>query len=147
MLKQRAAAGGETCGAWIFPSMSLCPDGVLSSIVFLNLLDENGMKASGARVGLPGLALKRRKVPCINNQKKPLMGKLEAEVRNLYSDEEIITVDGIRVGFSDKSWALVRPSGTEPALRITAESPSENKTLGIMHEFVKLVERIKRGRK
>jgi phosphoglucosamine mutase len=147
MLKHRAVAGGETCGAWIFPSMSLCPDGVLSSIVFLNLLDEGGMRASEVRAGLPGLTLRRKKIPCTNNEKLPLMGKLEAEVRNVYCEEDIITEDGVRVGFSDKSWVLVRPSGTEPALRVTAESPSENKTLAIMGEFVKLVERTKRGKK
>jgi len=147
MMKHRSMAGGETCGAWIFPDISLCPDGVLSSIVFLSLLEEGAMKPSEARAGLPGLVLRRRKVPCPNKAKQTLVEKLEAEIRYRYSEEETLSVDGIRVGFSDKSWVLVRPSGTEPALRITAESQNEKKTLGLMDEFIKLIEAIKRGRK
>jgi phosphoglucosamine mutase len=147
MMKRHAIAGGETCGAWIFPGISLCPDGVLSSIIFLNLLEEGAMNPSETRAGLPGLVLRRRKVPCQNQVKGTLMIKLEAEVRERYCEEETLSVDGIRVGFSDKSWVLVRPSGTEPVIRITAESQSEKKTLGLMSEFVKLIEVIKRGKK
>jgi phosphoglucosamine mutase len=146
MIKHHAIAGGETCGAWIFPGISLCPDGVLSSIILLNLLEEGKMKPSEVRAGLPGLVLRRRKVQCPKLEKGSLMGRLEAEIRDRYGKEVILSVDGIRIGFSDKSWVLVRPSGTEPALRITAESTSEKKTLGLMDEFVKLIGAIRRGR-
>jgi phosphoglucosamine mutase len=146
MLENHSIAGGETCGAWIFPGISLCPDGVLSSIIFLNLLGEAAMKASEARAGLPALALRRRKVACTNQVKKPLMETLEAEVRHRYSEEETIAVDGIRVGFSDKSWVLVRPSGTEPVIRITAESQTAKKTVGLIDEFTRMIEAIKKGK-
>ncbi|MEM4697267.1 MAG: hypothetical protein QW501_03030, partial [Zestosphaera sp.] len=37
-------------------------------------------------------------------------------------DSEILTVDGLRVNYADKSWLLVRKSGTEPKIRIYGES-------------------------
>ena len=146
MIRHHAIAGGEAAGAWICPEISLCPDGVLSSIMFLALLEEGGMKPSEVMGRLPPLALKRKKVHCKNNMKKALMDNLEAVVRKRYCEEEIVVVDGIRVGFANKSWVLIRPSGTEPAIRITAESPSRLQTLKIMDEFVKLIEATKEGK-
>jgi phosphoglucosamine mutase len=146
MIRHRAIAGGEAAGAWICPEISLCPDGVLSSIIFLNLLDEDGMKPSEVMGGLPPLMLKRKKVHCQNNTKKVLMDRLEAVVRKRYYKEELAVVDGIRIGFADKSWVLIRPSGTEPAIRVTAESPSESHTKKLLDEFVKLIEATKEGK-
>jgi phosphoglucosamine mutase len=146
MIKHRAVAGGESCGAWICPEISLCPDGVLSSITFLNLLEEGGMKPSEVMGILPPLVLKRKKVHCQNNVKKVLMQRLETALRNRYGEEEIVAVDGIRIGFADKSWTLIRPSGTEPYIRVTAESPSESQTEKLMNEFVKLIEATKEGK-
>jgi phosphoglucosamine mutase len=147
MLKHRAIAGGESCGAWICPELSLCPDGVLSSVVFLNLLEESGMKPSEVKGKLPQLKLKRVKVPCENKIKKTLMERLEAEVRSRYDAEDIVTVDGVRVSFTDRSWVLARPSGTEPALRITAESTSEARTIKLISEITKMIETFKEGKR
>ncbi len=147
MVKQRAVAGGEACGAWLSPEHGLCPDGVLSSILFLNFLEEGGMMPSEARAGLPALVLRRRKIPCRSGEKASLMEKLETEIRDRHRGAETLSVDGIRVSFSDRSWVLVRPSGTEPALRITAESESERKTLKLMDEFTGLIGALGKGNK
>jgi phosphomannomutase len=39
---------------------------------------------------------------------------------------EIVTVDGVKVIFEDESWLLIRPSGTEPKVRIYAECRIES---------------------
>ncbi|MDD1764456.1 MAG: hypothetical protein LUQ46_00380, partial [Candidatus Methanomethyliaceae archaeon] len=69
MTEKKSIFGGESCGAWVHPKYSLCPDGILSSVIFLNLLERSGLKPSQLGKGLPRLYLTRRKVPCPNKLK------------------------------------------------------------------------------
>ena len=46
---------------------------------------------------------------------KILVGDKEKEVKNL------LTLDGVKIIFTDDSWMLIRPSGTEPKVRIYTE--------------------------
>lgn len=145
MLRTNAVAGGEPCGAWIRPEVSLCPDGLLSSVILLSLLEEGGMRPSEVVEGLPRLYLRRKKLRCPNSKKRALMRGLEDAIRQRYGGEEFSLLDGIRVGFADKSWVLIRPSGTEPAIRITAEAPSERDALSLLGEFEKLIKKSQGG--
>ena len=128
MRNKGAIFGGESCGAWIHSMHSLCPDGVLSSIIFLNILEDLGMKPSEIGKEIPPLFLVRQKIACPNELKMQTMQALKAELTGAFPDGEISDVDGIRVGMTDHSWVLVRPSGTEPILRITAESCSNSRS-------------------
>jgi len=135
--------GGETCGAWIYPGYAMCPDGVLSSVILMNLLDESGLKPSEIGDGLPALYLNRRRVACPDYMKVPLMRILNDRVLEMYPGSEVTNVDGIRVGMTDRSWILVRPSGTEPILRITSEASSESRSRELADSLFKVVEEIK----
>jgi phosphomannomutase len=58
--------------------------------------------------------------------KAPRGGDLEAQYRRLASafpDAERDTSDGLRLGWPDR-WLHVRPSGTEPVIRLIAEAPT-----------------------
>ncbi|MDH7556353.1 MAG: hypothetical protein QHG94_05405 [Candidatus Methanosuratincola sp.] len=114
--------GGETCGAWIFPDESLCPDGVLSSIIFLSLLEESGLRPSEVCSGVPVFYTERRSVPCQSSIKESLMRIVSSRAIGWFSGIAMEDLDGIRVSFADRSWVLIRPSGTEPLVRITSES-------------------------
>ena len=48
------------------------------------------------------------------------------------------TVDGLRYDFED-GWLLIRPSGTEPAIRLTAEAKSEKKLSEIVQRAGNLI--------
>ena len=54
---------------------------------------------------------------------------------------DVQTIDGIKIA-SKKEWILVRPSGTEPVLRITVESKSTRKTESLMKEVIRIIENI-----
>jgi phosphomannomutase len=60
LVRSGSPFGGESCGAWIHPKHSLCPDGTLSSLILLNLLEEADLKPSEIGRGLPIFHLTRK---------------------------------------------------------------------------------------
>jgi phosphomannomutase len=50
------------------------------------------------------------------------MERLEADLPATFSEATVETEYGVRLTFPDDAWVLVRPSGTEPYVRIYAES-------------------------
>ena len=61
-------------------------------------------------------------IDCPDEQKTPAMGALESTLPERFPDATVETEYGVRLEFSDASWLLVRPSGTEPYVRLYAES-------------------------
>ncbi|MEM3030449.1 MAG: phosphoglucosamine mutase [Candidatus Micrarchaeia archaeon] len=119
MRKAGAVFGGEPCGEYIFFGELTVPDGIATALRFAQILAERG-----ALSGLAGEAkrypMKRSKIPCRNKEKA--MGEIRKEARRLGG--RLNTIDGVRLDF-DEGWLLIRPSGTEPVIRITCEHKSE----------------------
>ena len=49
------------------------------------------------------------------------------------------TLDGVRVDVDGRGWVLVRPSGTEPLVRLYAEGRTEQDLAGVLREFRPMV--------
>lgn len=110
--------GGEPSGAWIFPKISLCPDGIYAAARLVEIVEKEGM-LSKLLDSIPEYPVKRGAFPCQN--KKKAMAEIAHKLGGL---GEINTLDGVRVDLED-GWILVRPSGTEPKIRITVESANK----------------------
>ncbi|WP_409348428.1 phosphoglucosamine mutase [Natronorarus salvus] len=112
--------GGEPSGAWIWPEETLCPDGPLAACRLAELIAAEGsFDALADEVPLP--ELRRGAATVEESEKADLMARVERTVEGEYGDEELTTIDGVHVAFDD-GWILVRPSGTEPKVRVTAEA-------------------------
>ncbi len=98
--------GGEPSGAWIFPDHSLCPDGPYAAALFCEIASE--WDIAKELDTMPEYPLYREAVRVENPV--ALMKALGAEN----------PTDGIRIA-KDDGWCLVRASGTETKIRITAE--------------------------
>lgn len=107
--------GGEPSGAWIFPRISYCPDGVLAAAKLVEMLEEEG-NFSTLLEAIPEYPMKRGAFPC--EDKKKAMIRITEKLEKL---GRINALDGVRVDV-EEGWILVRPSGTEPKIRITVES-------------------------
>ncbi len=107
--------GGEPSGAWIFPEVSYCPDGIYAAARLVEILEKEG-EFSGLLAAINEYPVKRGAFPC--RDKNKAMVKIAEKLKGLGN---INSLDGVRVDLKD-GWILVRPSGTEPKIRITVES-------------------------
>ncbi|WP_336035103.1 phosphoglucosamine mutase [Halobacterium yunchengense] len=108
--------GGEPSGAWIWPSLARCPDGVLAAAKVAALVADHG--------SLDALVDDVAAVPIRRDTVRTDARRAVVErVRSLVADryERVTTVDGVRVDAAD-GWFLVRASGTEEVVRVTAEA-------------------------
>ncbi len=133
--------GGEPSGAWIFPDFHLTPDGPFGAIKILELLDSTGKKLSELLDGLPDYQVAREKIPCSNPKKAQVMKKVDLRSKEIPNVLNVSHVDGIRLEFGD-GWVLVRPSGTEPYIRITAESRSSERALELVQMMAKILKSV-----
>ncbi|GFO97968.1 phosphoglucomutase/phosphomannomutase alpha/beta/subunit [groundwater metagenome] len=113
--KIKGEFGGEPSGAWIFPKISLCPDGIYAAAKLVEIVEHEG-RFSRLLGSIPEYPVKRGAFPC--QDRKKAMTIIAERLERL---GEMDTLDGIRVDIDD-GWILVRPSGTEPKIRITVES-------------------------
>jgi phosphoglucosamine mutase len=116
-LRKGGDFGGETAGTWIFPAISLCPDGIYAAAQIAALAAEH--KLSELVDAVPVYPLFRGSI----SSKDLEMSRLEAALMAL-KPLSTSNIDGIKLNFKD-GWLLVRPSGTEPKIRLTAEAKTE----------------------
>ena len=126
-LKRRGADfGGEPSGTWIFPKVSLCPDGVYAAARLVKMASE-GSLASAVRA-IPRYPTIRGAFAYEGPRRAEIEAKLDAALQGLGA--ELSRVDGWRLAWED-GWALVRFSGTEPKIRVLAESRDEARAKAI----------------
>ena len=109
------AFGGEPSGAWIWPDTTLCPDGPLAA-VRLAALDADRRLADRI-AAVPTYPIRRDSVEV--DEKRAVMERVRKRVIEAYDD--VTTLDGVRVDLGD-AWFLLRASGTQPLVRVTAEA-------------------------
>ncbi|SFM16733.1 phosphoglucosamine mutase [Methanolobus profundi] len=116
MKKQKADFGGEPSGSWIFPRISYCPDGIYAAALLVDIVKDK--KLSVLRDELPKYPTLRSTVACDNSKKAIVMETVSSKLESM---GDVSSIDGIRVDMED-GWVLVRPSGTEAKIRVTAEA-------------------------
>ena len=120
-LKRRGAEfGGEPSGTWIFPNATLCPDGVYAAARLVSLVSEHPLHEMIREISRYPVI--RGSVPYPAAERARVESRVDAALRRLGG--EVTTLDGWRLQFDD-GWALVRFSGTEPKIRVLAESRTE----------------------
>jgi phosphoglucosamine mutase len=144
MRKQKATFGGEPCGAWIHPNYHYCPDGILSSILFLQALEESGEKPSAFVSEAPTYPVLRTNITCPSQALPQVMRKAAKVILEGFPEtKEQSTLDGVRLTFSE-AWLLIRPSGTEPLVRVTVEAKTRQGAETLMKSAVKFTNHLVR---
>ena len=128
------AFGGEPSGAWIWPEETLCPDGPLAAVKLVELVADRG-PLSELVAGVDTYPIRRSSVEV--DEKAAVMERVETDVRGRYDD--VNDLDGVRVDLGD-AWFLLRASGTQPLVRITAEARDDERADEVFEKARGLVE-------
>lgn len=119
--------GGEPSGAWIWPEETLCPDGPLAAIRLADLVANRG-PLSDIVTEIPSYPLRRESHSV--DDKHVIMDKIADHAQRY---DSVTRVDGVRIE-TDDGWMLLRASGTESLVRLTAESRSSEKADQLLAE-------------
>ena len=103
----------------IHPDLGPWIDGVASAAVLARLIADAGLDA--LREPVNERPYRKVSVDCPDERKERVMEELETALGAAFPDGERDTSHGVRVELDD-GWVLVRPSGTEPKVRVYAES-------------------------
>ncbi len=129
MRAEGAPIGGEGNGGVILSEVHLGRDAPIGAALILQLLASEGKPLSEIVRGYPRYAIVKDK---LDRPGVPLDGVYDA-LRKAFPDATADTQDGLRLAWADR-WVHVRPSGTEPIVRVIAEAPDET---GARHMILK----------
>ena len=113
-----APIGGEGNGGVILPEVHLGRDAPIGAALLLQLLVEEGRPLSAIVADLPRYVIVKDKLDRPNAS----LDTVYAALRAAFPDATADTQDGLRLAWHDR-WVHVRPSGTEPIVRVIAEGP------------------------
>jgi phosphomannomutase/phosphoglucomutase len=119
MKATQAIFGGEENGGLIWPDHQHVRDGLRSIAGILELMAKSGKPLSSLLAEVPRYTTVKAKVHCPDKAKHEVLARFAKGQRG-----RVDTTDGVKA-FTDEGWVLVRPSGTEPLVRVYVESKSE----------------------
>jgi phosphomannomutase len=121
MKATNAVIGGEGNGGVIYPELHYGRDALVGIALFLTFMAKSGKKCSDIRKQYPAYTISKNKIELQAGMNVPeIMKKIAAK----YSDNEVNTIDGVKIDFPD-GWVHLRPSNTEPIIRVYAEAQDE----------------------
>jgi phosphomannomutase len=121
MQEEGATVGGEGNGGVILPDVHLTRDAPVAAALVLQLLAETGEPLSALAAGIGRYEIVKEKLPRPSQPLDAVYDALEREVGAPEADRQ----DGLRLAWpGERKWAHLRPSGTEPIVRIICEAPT-----------------------
>jgi phosphomannomutase len=127
MRDEGAAVGGEGNGGVILSELHLGRDAPVAVALILQMLLEDDAPLSQILASFPSYSIVKDKI----DRPEASLEAVYTSLRDEFPDAEADDVDGLRLSWNDR-WVHVRPSGTEPIVRVIAEAPSEIEARGLV---------------
>ncbi len=137
MVRRRCPLGLEENGGFMYGALNEVRDGVTATALVLDILAASGKSFSGHIAQLPQTFQYKTKFAC------PSMEVVDRVVQACIthgSPKKVETMDGAKVWIDEETWLMVRPSGTEPLIRMYAESTDKSLLDSKVDEYRRLVQ-------
>jgi len=131
LLHKKAVIGGEGNGGVIFPGIHPCRDSFTAIGLTLEAMSKSGKSISQLQKSIPKYAMVKDEIEGSYEQAFQILRLLK---KKFQKKEGISTIDGLKFDFKD-SWLHIRPSNTEPIIRIFAEAKSRQKAQSLIDRF------------
>ena len=113
-----AVIGGEGNGGVIYPEAHYGRDALVGIALFLSHLAHEGKTVSELRKTYPNYFIAKNR---IDLDASTDVDAILAKVKEIYKNEEVNDIDGVKIDFPDK-WVHLRKSNTEPIIRVYSEA-------------------------
>ena len=135
--------GGEGNGGVIWPRVVPIRDSISSMALVLALMTRTGCTISQLVAQMPGYAIVKRKVELRDGMAERALHATQ----DMFADEpgaRVVDIDGVRVDLEAHDggamWVHVRPSNTEPILRLIAEAPSADQANALLDRVASAIQ-------
>ncbi|NIM06941.1 MAG: phosphoglucosamine mutase [Armatimonadetes bacterium] len=131
----RVGFGGEGNGGVIYPPVCYGRDSHIAMALVLEHLALQRETLSQVARRLPRYYMLKRKIRY--ESEAEAQGLME-RTRQVFAEGDIVQPDGLKIRFADRSWLQVRPSNTEPVIRIIVEAPKRARADELMARITAL---------
>lgn len=141
MMKECGALiGGEGNGGVIYPTLHYGRDAMVGVALFLTNLANKNMTVSELRATYPEYVIAKNKIELSD---KALIDRILEEIKAIYAEEDVNTVDGVKISFeARKEWVHLRRSNTEPIIRIYAEAATKEAADALAQQIIDVASKI-----
>lgn len=136
MKEVNAVIGGEGNGGVIYPECHYGRDALVGIALFLSSLAHKGCKVSELRATFPNYFIAKNRIDLTPTTD---IDAILAKVKQMYADQQVNDIDGIKIDFPDK-WVHLRRSNTEPIIRVYSEASTMEEADALGKKIMKVVE-------
>ena len=126
---------GAGNGGVIYPASHYGRDALVGIALFLSHLAHEGKKVSELRATYPAYFMAKNRVDLTPDTD---VDAILAKVKEIYKNEEINDIDGVKIDFPEK-WVHLRKSNTEPIIRVYSEAHTQEEAEEIGQQIMKVI--------
>ncbi|TLU85838.1 MAG: phosphoglucosamine mutase [Chlorobium sp.] len=144
MKAQHAVIGGEGNGGVILPELHYGRDALVGIALIVQAFAlwrsaNNGGLLSQFRRQFPDYFMSKQKI-VLGNASHASLQKIFTDIARQYENADASMLDGLKLDFVD-SWVHLRPSNTEPVVRIYTEAPTRDRAEALANELKHEIEK------
>ena len=125
MTVETAAVGGEKSSHFYFAELKGGDDAIFASLRMAEILSKGSVKLSAIYDSLPQYpSIYEENFACTDSLKFQVIEKLKSKFK--LEGRSFLGIDGVKL-IEESGWVLLRPSNTEPIIRVTAEAKTKEK--------------------
>jgi phosphomannomutase/phosphoglucomutase len=137
MVRHKSPLGLEENGGFMYGALNEVRDGAMATALVLDMLAASGRSFSQQIAQLPQTFQYKTKFSCSS---RAVVDRVVQACISHGSPKKVETLDGAKVWIDEETWLMVRPSGTEPLIRMYAESTDKSLLDSKVEEYRRLVQ-------